>query len=181
MNNDEKEELQRLREKHWSSRSDQQKESNYFILVDTKQKLDGLEPDSWYYDKIDEFMEQVFKENLDSIVSFNNTKKRKHHWSKNYIDDVSVRYAVEIGHKNQTLHLHIVLRIQHHSNISVKQEPINELATDFFLHTFGKKPFVAKPRLISVDKVEDYITKDRQFEHGVDWVPVKRKRKRKQK
>ena len=172
-------ELKILKEKQWASTIDQ-RQSNYFILIDTKVKPKDINEENSLRRKMDEFM-VIFKNNISQIVTFNNTKKRKHHWSSKYIDDVRVRYVIEkgngilkkdgtIGEVGGTLHLHIVIEIKHHSNISIKQEPIFDIANRFFLLEVGKRPFVAKPRLIGIDLTMQYMTKSEDFKEGVDWI-----------
>jgi hypothetical protein len=167
-----------LREKNWASSLDQ-RHSNYFILIDTKIKPTSEYEEEELRRKMDEFM-KIFKLNIPHIVTFNNTKKRKHHWSAQYIDDVFIRYVIEkgngglkkdgtVGNVGGTLHLHIVLKIAHHSNISINQEPIFEIANKYFLMETGRRPFVAKPRLISIDLTEQYMTKSKEFESGIQW------------
>lgn len=169
-----------LKQKNWS-RSDRQRDTNYFLLIDSRTKPQDEAEEAYVRRILDEFM-VYFRQELANVIQFNNTKKRQHFWSPEYIDDVSVRYVIEKGRgkfnkdgtKSKvggTMHLHIVLRIKHHSNITLNQEPVYNLANTFLFERLGKKPFVAKPRLITADRVEEYMTKDLQFDGGVDWVP----------
>lgn len=160
------------KEKNWSSREGRKANSNYFILIDTKTK-----PHPPYTFEIlericDEFM-LIFKNCLPEIVIFNNNKKRQHFYSFTYIKDVAIKYVVELGLKNQTAHIHIALYITHHSNITIEQGPIYDIANEFFMNKLGRKPFVARPRLMSVNRVEEYMVKSKRFDDGFEWEKIK--------
>lgn len=164
-------ELNILKEKTWSSKPGRDAQSNYFILIDTKQKPNETFTRAILEAICDEFM-VIFKDNLSEIVIFNNNKKRKHFFSHDYIRKVGIKYVVEVGFKNGTVHIHIALYIDHNSNITIEQGPIYTIANEFFLNRLGKKPFVARPRLMTVNRVEEYMTKSNQFDEGIEWVTV---------
>lgn len=167
------------RAKNWSSEGARKRESSYFLLIDSKIKPVDDNEARFVEKKLDEFM-VLFRDRLGDIVTFNNTKNRVHHWGRDVIDRVEIRYVVEKGRggykkdgtkkkSGGTLHIHACIRIYHYSNITLRQEPIYDLANDFLWRELGVRPFVAKPKLITPDRCEEYMTKDPKFLSGVVW------------
>lgn len=160
-----------LSEKLWASRENREAQSNYFILINTNYKPTSLKDERRVEEILREFM-RYFKENIDKIVTFNNNKRRKHEWSGKYIDHVDIDYVIEKGIKTDKMHLHIALYITHRSNISVHQPEIYHLANEYLYFQIGRKPFVARPKLMSYDRVKEYMTKSNKFQSGIDWVSM---------
>jgi hypothetical protein len=116
-------------------------------------------------------------EHLDKIITFNKTG---HKYTKEYIDVARLRFAIEKGYgrKNKngqypedggTVHAHVVIYIEHRSNITITQESISDLLQPEFNSIFGKNAFISKPRLIQQDQTEDYMTKSETYRNGFKW------------
>lgn len=165
-------EISMLKQKTWASKEGRKADSNYFILINTNMTPSALFTYEILEAICDNFM-LVFKNNIGRLITFNNNKNRKHFFSSDYVNNIKIRYCVEQGLKRKQVHIHIGLYIKHKSNITIHQQQIFDLAHDYFMDKTGKKPFVARPRLLSVDRVKEYMTKGEDFEGGVVWIVVR--------
>lgn len=122
----------------------------------------------------------VFAECLEEVITFN---KEGHAYTKEFIKVIRIRYAIEKGYGRRkkdgsypegggSIHAHIVLYIEHTSNITVTHEKINDIFQREFLEVFGKNGFVSRPRLIPQDQTEDYMTKSETYRNGYKWVTL---------
>lgn len=122
----------------------------------------------------------VFAENLDRVITFNIDG---HEYTKEFMKTVRVRYAIEKGYGRRkkdgsypddggSVHAHMVLYIEHTSNITVTHEKVSEVIQPEFLAVFGKRGFVSKPRLIQQDQTEEYMTKSETYRNGYQWVTL---------
>lgn len=155
----------------WASREDRVRHSNWFILIDSKVKPASASEDLYVRRAMDGLVAEITRA-LPRLIQFNNTKRRVHSWNNEHINNVQLRYVIEEGNKNHTIHAHIVLRVNHNSNISLPYSELRRLADLYLFRELGRKPFVARPRLISADRVEEYMTKGNEFDDGVDWVDI---------
>lgn len=171
------EELERLRfenavlkEKQWASRGTL-RYTQYFFLVDTKKKVDASDPfaKQQAIDYCDEIMRE-FAAQIASVVTFN---KKKHYWSPDYIESVKIKYAIEFGLgrlkkdgtkglTGGTVHIHVYLTIHHRSNIQVTQEALSNFFSPLVLMHFGTRAFVSRPRLVPLNRIEEYMGKSFQ-------------------
>ena len=162
-----------LKEKSWAKRKTQ-KYTRYFFLVDTKYKP---EPGSQFdrqraIDYCDQMMRE-FAQSLEQIVTLN---RKTHSWTPEYIRDVKIKYAVEIGLgklkkdgtrglSGGTVHIHVYLTIFHFTNLTVTQEALANFFLPRILIQFGTKGFVGRPRLVPLNRIEEYMEKS--FESAV--------------
>ena len=167
-----------LREKGWASDPDRKKRSEWFFLVDTRY----APTDAHDKDRCEAYIDEVMKEfgaevKAGNIVDLN---RKTHRWDSRYIDDVRIRYVVELGKgklkkdgtKGDTggkLHIHVLLTIFHHSNISLTWESLVAFFGPRFGLYFAKRPFVSRPRLTSENRTIEYMEKG--FEHA-EWKVV---------
>jgi len=139
--------------------------SEYFILVDTKFKPQTDYEKSAAEDYIDQSMIE-FSSQIQDMIRFN---KKRHHWSSDYIDSVEIKYVIEIGSgklkkdgtrgkSGGTLHFHINVYIEHHSNITLMKELVEKFFKNFFQYHLGTSVFVSV-RLVNPNYVEKYMTK----------------------
>lgn len=153
--------------------------SAYFILVNSNTKPDIHETEESIANKLKKVI-LYLSENLDEVVHFN---VAGHTWSGEHVTDVLVRFAIErgVGRKRQdgsypvdggTVHAHIILIIKHKSNITIPRTAIADLLQPELEMYFGKRGFVSPPRLISTNKVEDYMTKSEKYKNGHEWVTL---------
>lgn len=179
-------ELERLRfqvksleQKLWAS-SDNTKYTQYFILVDTKFKVDP--GDEFGRQRAEDYCDQMmleFADAMNEVVTFN---RKTHRWSPDYILGVTVKYVVEFGlgrlkkdgtrgKSGGTVHIHIYLTIIHKSNIQVTQEALANFFLPRILLHFGTKGFVSRPRLIPLNRIEEYMEKSLQ---RATWKTIER-------
>lgn len=156
-----------LKQKNWAS-SSVLKYTQYFILVDTKYKYVPGDPfdKQRAIDYCDEMM-RAFAAQIPTLVTFN---KKKHFWTPEFIKSVRIKYAIEFGLgrlkkdgtrglSGGTVHIHIYLIIHHHSNIQVTQEALADFFLPQILIHFGTRGFVSRPRLIPLNRIEEYMEK----------------------
>lgn len=148
----------------------------YFILLNPNVKVsDGLSDE-----EVSNLLSDIIKflaENIESIIIFN---KEGHIYSTEYIKKIKVRFAMEKGtgrrKKDGTypegggcIHAHVVIYIEHTSNITITYEKLVELLEPEFRASFGKNGFISKPRLIQADMTEEYMTKSLTYRNGYKW------------
>lgn len=124
---------------------------------------------------------QYLANNLKQVITFN---KPGHKYTQEFIVTARLRFAIEKGYgrKNKdgaypsqggTLHAHVVIYIEHKSNITITQESLSELLQPEFLSVFGQRAFISRPRLIQQDQTEDYMTKSVTYRNGYEWKTLK--------
>lgn len=154
-----------LKEKSWARKSTK-KYTRYFFLVDTKFKPENEFDRQRAIDQCDQMMAE-FSQSLQSIVQLN---RKTHSWSPEYIDDVKIKYVVEIGlgrlkkdgtrgKSGGTVHIHVYLTIYHFTNLTVTQEALVDFFAPKVLLEFGTRVFVGRPRLIPLNRIEEYMEK----------------------
>lgn len=148
----------------------------YFILLNPNVRPTPNLSDDDIRRELSDIIKYLSK-NLGKVITFN---KPGHKYTTDYILTVRVRYALEkgFGRRNKkgeypaeggTVHAHVVIYIEHKSNITITQESIAELLQPEFRATFGKDAFISKPRLIQQDQTEDYMTKSLTYRNGFKW------------
>lgn len=116
-------------------------------------------------------------ENLGKVITFNVSG---HVFTNEYIVVARLRFAIEkgFGRRNKlgqypedggTIHAHVVIYVEHKSNITITHESLSELLQPEFNAVFGKNAFISKPRLIQQDQTEDYMTKSETYRNGYQW------------
>lgn len=167
-----------LKEKNWASDPERKKRSEWFFLVNTRYKPEDDVDRSRCEAYIDEVMLEFSQEvKAGNIIALN---RKTHRWDSQYIDDVRIRYAVELGKgklkldgtrgkSGGELHVHVLLTVFHHSNISLTWESLVAFFGPKFQLYFSKKPFVSRPRLTSENRTVEYMEKG--FEHA-EWKVI---------
>lgn len=167
-----------LKEKNWSRDPDRKKRSEWFFLVNTRYKP----VDEYDKARCEEFIDEIMQEFAQAvrngeIVEMN---RKTHHWDGNFIDDIRIRYVVELGKgklkKDGTrgksggeLHVHVLLTIYHYSNLTLTWEALVEFFSPRLKTYFANKPFISRPRLTSENRTIEYMEKG--FEDAV-WKVV---------
>lgn len=154
-----------LKQKNWASEKPL-KYTRYFFLVDTKLKPRDEFERQRAIDICDEMMRE-FANALESIVQIN---RKTHSWSPEWIQKVSIKYVVEIGLgrlkkdgtrglSGGTVHIHVYLTIHHFTNLTVTQEALAAFFQPRILLQFGNRGFVSRPRLVPLNRIEEYMGK----------------------
>jgi len=169
-----------LKNKLWASNR-KVKVSEWFLLVDTREKWDGTE---YQKEQVRRYCDDVMTEFTDALEAGDivHMNRATHYWDSQYIDSVSVRYVCELGNGKMkkdgkkgrtggTFHLHILITIIHTTNISLEWETLRDFFTPRMQLLFSKKPFVGRPRLTSQNRVVEYMEKG--LEEAV-WTQIDR-------
>lgn len=155
-----------LKQKKWATKDDS-RTTAYFVLVDTKYKPQTPAETARAKEYADEWM-QDFKASLNNVVTFN---KKSHNWDSQYIDDVNIKYVTElglgrikldgtVGKTGKTIHIHIYIKIDHKSNITITQPDLYEFFKSRITYDLGSDNiYVSRPRLIGENRVFEYMTK----------------------
>ncbi len=157
-----------LKEKNWASNPDRKKRSEWFFLVNTRYKPE----DEYNRSRAEQYIDSVMLEFSDAVKqgSIIDLNRKTHHWDTEYIDDVRIRYVVELGkgklkadgtrgRSGGELHVHVLLTVFHHSNISLTWESLVNFFRPRFELFFAKKPFVSRPKLTSENRTLEYMEK----------------------
>lgn len=157
-----------LREKNWASNPKRKKRSEWFFLVNTRYKPE----DEYDRQRCEAYLDEVMLEFSNAVRegAIIDLNRKTHQWNAEYIDDVRIRYVIELGKgklkKDGTkgrsggeLHLHVLLTVFHHSNVSLTWEKLVEFFEPRLLLFFGRKPFVSRPRLTGENRTQEYMEK----------------------
>lgn len=167
-----------LKEKNWARDPDRKKRSEWFFLVNTRYKPE----DDFDKDRCEAYIDEIMGDFSNAVRAGNivDLNRKTHSWDTQYIDDVRIRYAVEVGKgklkKDGTrgksggeLHIHVLLTIYHHSNLTLTWESLVEFFQPPFMTFFAMKPFVSRPKLTTENRTIEYMEKG--FENAV-WKVV---------
>lgn len=107
------------------------KSSNFFLTINTNQQY-GKDAENLQND-LDVFEDSV-KEVLNNIDQYI-TLPAGVLFNEETIKDVDVEYVIEVGGKKHQIHTHIIIRIDHYTNVqldynSIKQKIKNDLGLD---------------------------------------------------
>ena len=157
----------------------QVRKTAYFVLLNPNVRIgDGMTDD-----EVRSLLTDIIKylaENMQEVITFNKTG---HSYTSDYIKKIKVRYAMEkgVGRRKKdgtypvdggSVHAHVVLYIEHTSNITITYESLVALLEPEFNASFGKNGFISKPRLIQADMTEAYMTKSSTYRNGYKWVTL---------
>jgi len=168
--------VSKLEEQLRNNGNGRMRKTAYFILLNPNcNARDGME-DTQVMSLLSDII-KFLSENIDEVITFN---KEGHGYTKDYIKRIKVRYAMEKGtgrrKKDGTypesggcVHAHVVIYIEHYSNITIEYERLVELLEPEFMSSFGKKGFIGRPRLIQADRTEEYMTKSETYKNGYKW------------
>lgn len=154
----------------------QVRKTAYFILLNPNVKSSEGLPDSEVRSLLSDIVKYL-ADNIESVITFN---KSGHSYTTEYIKKIKVRFAMEKGTGRRkkdgtypedggSVHAHVVVYIEHTSNITITYESLAELLEPEFRSSFGKNGFISKPRLIQADMTEEYMTKSSTYRNGYKW------------
>ena len=155
-----------LKEKGWASNPDTQRITRYFLLISTKIRPANESERELYEQRLDGLMDEFFRA-LPDLVKF---RFKKHEWTNEYIDDCNLKYTIEVGRgrlrKDGTrgesggeLHVHVLITILHHSNISLDHDTVEAFLKPLCEQYFYTTPFIGRLRLVGQDRTEEYMQK----------------------
>lgn len=172
-----------LREKFWSSKGKGKRaSSSYFLLINSNYVPHSAADKEHKTGIFQHFVERKFARNFSKYITFNNNRVRKgHKYTRKYVNGISIKYVIETGRgrilkgggvsrNHGKLHAHIAVDIDHNSNISWNYDEYAKLCKDELYQHTAKTPFVARPKLIHRDMVEEYMLKSAEFDDGAEWI-----------
>lgn len=167
-----------LKQKLWASRK-KNKSTSYFFLIDTKYKpknsVDEKRVIDYCKEIMEGFIEAIYR---NEIITFN---LKGHGLTNEFIKDIKVKYVIEKGkgklkkdgtrgNSGGTIHIHVYIIILHHTNITIHWDQLKDYFVPEIRHHIGtENPYVSRPHLIPLNRVEEYMEKD--VECGV-WTTV---------
>lgn len=107
--------------------------SNYFLTINTQQRYTGHEEDyEEFVEKFREVIDHIFsRENLPNILVLTDVAKEKGHTlTPQYVKQIKIEKAIERGGKNDTVHVHILFKVAHYTNLSLKYSDIKQAVQD---------------------------------------------------
>ena len=133
------------------------KSSNFLITINPNMPSSTFS-DEDIHARLQRAIQCVFShENLGHYIRF---KDHKHTYSKHYIKDISLEYAIEKGHRQKYVHAHILLKIKHVSHISLKLSEIRDKVKEC-LDNEGKRFYLHVKHIRDNNmSVRKYIEKD---------------------
>jgi len=157
----------------------QVRKTTYFILLNPNLVPSDNVSDS----EAKELLADIIKylaDNIGLVITFNKTG---HGFTSDFILKIKIRYAIEKGsgrrrkdgtypEEGGSIHAHVVVYIEHLSNITITYERLYELLSPEFRASFGKNGFISKPRLIQADMTEEYMTKSVTYRNGYKWETI---------
>lgn len=172
-------EIDKLNEKLSQRGSGKIRKTSYFLLLNSNSRPDG----STTEEDIENHLRDIIVflgDNMDQVIEFNTSG---HGWSSKYVESVDIKYAIERGSGRRkkdgtypvgggNIHAHVILTILHKSNITMTQEKLSDLLQPEFELYFGRRGFISRPRLISNNMVEEYMTKSKRYKEGHTWETV---------
>lgn len=144
---------------------DNRRHSNYLITISTNVRPRDAAHQEQLSNALDEVTHSVFDSdaNLERLIRFN---KPHHHYSDQYIQNIAVRSAAEVGTdpRGGRVHTHVNVRINHTSNITMKYSApmIKQLFMDSgALQALGVKNLYIKIQLIADigEAIKKYLSK----------------------
>lgn len=147
------------------SKKDPRRKSNYLITISTNVKPRDAAHQQQLSEALEEATHAVFDNdaNLERLIRFN---KPNHHYSDQYIQNIAVRSAPEVGTnpRGGRVHTHVNVRINHTSNITLSYSApmIKQLFMDSgALQDLGVKNLYIKIQLIADNKeaIKQYLSK----------------------
>lgn len=108
------------------------KRSNWFFTLSTNKRY---KDDDEAIENDEACLEEAILEVLENIGNFITVQVAEHSWSSQYIHDVTTDYVIERGPTTGALHAHILIKVEHTSNIKldygkIKQHVMNILGLD---------------------------------------------------
>lgn len=148
-----------------AGKKDTRRKSNYLITISTNVRPRDAAHQEQLSAALEDATRVVFDDdtNLERLIRFN---KPNHHYSEQYIQNIQVRSAPEVGTdpRGGRVHTHVNVRISHTSNITMKYSApmIKQLYFDQgTLQPLGVKNLYIKIQLIADnrDAIKRYLSK----------------------
>lgn len=172
-------ELDRINELLAQKGHNKQKTSTFFILLNSNESTQN----QTQVESSREYMKEIVKtmgENTEKFVQFRDSS---HKFTTEYVDNVNIKFALEQSrgrrkkdgtyseHGGQ-VHAHVLMTVKHKSNISLDHQALQDLLQPEFNSYYGHNGFVGAPKWIPDSKVEDYMTKSKDYSGGHRWKEI---------
>lgn len=172
-------EIDHLNEQLAKSGRTRQKRSTYFITVNSNETTrNKTERES-----SKAYMREIMKyagDNAGEYIQFN---EPGHEFTKKFVDDVNFRFSLEVskGRKKKDgsysdyagqVHAHAILDVKHKSNISINHDKLRGLLQPLFNEYYGHDGYIGPATWIPQHKLEEYLTKGKEYDGGFKWVEV---------
>lgn len=169
-------EVERLNEELAKRGQGRERTSTYFILLNSNESpKNQIQVDSGkaYMTEIVQYL----GDNMNQVIEFRDSS---HEYSSEFIRNISIKFSLEQskGRKKKDgsysdyagqVHAHVLVSIQHKSNIKISYARLQELLQPKFEEYFGHNGFIGIPKWIPDQMVEQYMTKSKEYQHGVSW------------
>lgn len=108
------------------------KKSNWFVTINTNKRYADDDPD---LENDEAVLEEIIVGVLENIGEYMTVQVADHKWATEHIHNVVTDYVIERGQKTKMLHAHILIKVDHTSNIKfqygkIKEHIMNELGLD---------------------------------------------------
>jgi hypothetical protein len=146
----------------------------FFLLNSNEMPRNQTEKESSF-----EYMKEIVKSVGDNLEEFVEFKDKSHSFTKEYIKDVKIKFALEqgIGRKKKDgsysqyagqVHAHALTTIKHTSNISINNDKLQEFVQERFNYYYGHNGFVGV-KWVPGNMLNEYMTKSKRYENGYEW------------
>lgn len=115
------------------------KKSNFLITINTNKSYKKDDP---HLESDSVFFEEKVKEMLNNLPNF--LRFPEGDWTENKIKDVDVDYVVEHGNAKGMLHGHVLIKVQHFSNLQVNFTKVKE----YLRESLGLKNLYIQGKLV---------------------------------
>lgn len=172
-------EIDRLNEQLAMTGKTRQKRSTYFMTFNSNETTrNKTERES-----SKEYMKEIMKHASDNVDQYIHFNEPGHYFSKKYINEVNFRFTLEVsrGRKKKDgtyssysgqVHSHAILDVHHKSNISIDHNKLSELLQPKFNEYYAHDGYIGPATWIPQHKLEEYLTKGKEYENGFKWVEV---------
>ena len=140
------------------NKSKQLRHSNFFITINTNQRFNPYSEECKIFKgKLQNAVDKLLTEKMNEIIEF----KEEGEFNTEYIKNIDIQNALEIGPETNTVHSHTLLMINHYSNIKLNYKVINE----FIKTELGLKNIYLNNRVAhginSMNNLKDYLSKQK--------------------
>jgi hypothetical protein len=133
------------------------KRSNWFFTLSTNKRY---KDDDEAIENDEACLEEAIVEVLENIGDFMTVQVADHSWSNKHIHDVTTDYVIERGPTTKALHAHILIKVEHTSNIKLEYGKIKQHIMDILgLDNLYCNAKLVKPT--SDDYILSYLDKNR--------------------
>lgn len=131
--------------------------SNFYVTLNTNQRFQaGQEGLVEFVQRLRQVASEVFSRT--SIGDYMQLKKEGHKFTKEFVKSVEIDRVVERGAKNDTIHLHCLVKVAHWSSVSLDYAKIRAK----FINDLGLPGLYLKIKLYhnANDSLTNYLYKD---------------------